>query len=175
MTAASKSSPSKTPQLPEITIVRVDYNNQAHREDLVAMLDDYACDIMGGGAVLPSDVKAKLGQALADFGGAYSFLAYRGDEPVGLMNCILGFSTFKAAPLLNIHDLAVIASARRLGIGKQLLAEVETLARELGCCKLTLEVLEGNNIAQAAYIQAGFEGYQLDATTGKALFWQKPL
>ena len=51
----------------------------------------------------------------------------------------------------------------------------EELARELGCCKLTLEVLEGNAKAQAAYKSLGYAGYELDPAMGKALFWQKKL
>jgi ribosomal protein S18 acetylase RimI-like enzyme len=52
---------------------------------------------------------------------------------------------------------------------------VEELAGRLGCCKLTLEVLEGNSIAQAAYRSLGFDAYQLDPSLGKALFWEKKL
>jgi ribosomal protein S18 acetylase RimI-like enzyme len=52
---------------------------------------------------------------------------------------------------------------------------VEEIAVELGCCKLTLEVLEGNHIAQAAYKSFGFNGYELNPQTGRALFWEKKL
>ena len=49
----------------------------------------------------------------------------------------------------------------------------QRIARQRGCCKVTLEVLEGNTSAQAAYRRAGFEGYQLDPVMGRAMFWQK--
>jgi hypothetical protein len=39
----------------------------------------------------------------------------------------------------------------------------------------SLEVLEGNKSAQAAYKASGFDGYELDPKMGKALFWQKKL
>ena len=39
-------------------------------------------------------------------------------------------STFARQPLLNIHDVAVHPAHRGHGIGKQLLAEAERLARE---------------------------------------------
>jgi hypothetical protein len=45
----------------------------------------------------------------------------------------------------------------------------------MDCCKLTLEVLEGNKLAQAAYIANGFVGYQLVSEMGQAMFWQKKL
>jgi hypothetical protein len=35
--------------------------------------------------------------------------------------------------------------------------------------------LEGNKLAQAAYIANGFAGYQLDPEMGRAMFWQKKL
>ena len=56
-----------------------------------------------------------------------------------------------------------------------MLAEVESIARDHDCCKLTLEVLEGNHIAKNAYQKLGFAGYELDPDTGQAVFWQKSL
>jgi hypothetical protein len=56
-----------------------------------------------------------------------------------------------------------------------LLQKTENLAIDLGCCKLTLEVLEGNHVAHAAYLSAGFSGYELNPEMGKALFWEKKL
>jgi len=54
-----------------------------------------------------------------------------------------------------------------------MLHEVEKIAKERGCCKLTLEVLEGNCSAKKSYEKFGFSGYELDSEVGKALFWQK--
>ena len=48
-------------------------------------------------------------------------------------------------------------------------------ARQLGCCKLTLEVLSNNRRALAAYERAGFAPYVLDPAAGQALFLQKLL
>lgn len=50
-------------------------------------------------------------------------------------------------------------------MAKLLLAAVEDQARQLGCCKLTLEVLEGNAVARSLYRACGFEGYELKAET----------
>ena len=60
-------------------------------------------------------------------------------------------------------------------MGRGLLAAVEVLAGDLGCCKLTLEVLGGNHGAQALYRSFGFRGYTLDPKSGTGLFWEKPL
>ena len=75
----------------------------------------------------------------------------------------------------NLHDLGVSPRFQGLGVGKQLLAALEDRARRLGCCKITLEVLEGNDVAQGLYRKLGYEGYSLDEDTGRAMFWQKKL
>src|SRR5438105_3003128 len=47
---------------------------------------------------------------------------------------------------------------RRQGVSTALMARVEQIARGLGCCKLTLQVLEGNTVARALYRANGFAG-----------------
>ena len=102
-------------------------------------------------------------------------LAFIAGEPVGLVNCFEGFSTFACRPLVNVHDVVVIAAVRGQGISQKMLAKVEEIARQRGCCKITLEVLEGNEAAKGAYRKLGFSDYQLDPQMGRALFWQKAL
>jgi ribosomal protein S18 acetylase RimI-like enzyme len=62
---------------------------------------------------------------------------------------------------------------RGLGISQQLLAKVDEIAQQRGCCKVTLEVLQGNTVAQKAYQKYGFTGYELDPAMGQAMFWHK--
>ncbi len=158
-----------------LTIHTVDYHNPEECAVLVQLLDHYARDPMGGGTPLSPRVKAALGPALARQPGALSLVAYQDGEPVGLLNAFAGFSTFECKPLLNIHDMVVLPHWRGRGVCQALLAELECIAISRGCGKLTLEVLEGNTVAQAAYRRAGFTGYELDPRMGKALFWQKSL
>ncbi len=54
-----------------------------------------------------------------------------------------------------------------------MLALAETIARERGACKLTLEVLQGNTGAYKLYQRIGFANYQLDPAMGQAQFMQK--
>ncbi|MCV6626290.1 MAG: GNAT family N-acetyltransferase [Cellvibrionaceae bacterium] len=159
----------------DIDIRQIDYRNPSQAQDLVNLLDAYARDPMGGGEGLADPVKQNLAAALAELDHAFSLIAYRADQAVGLVNCFMGFSTFSCEPLVNIHDVVVSAPYRGQGVSTLLLAAVEAIARERGCCKLTLEVLEGNSVAQAAYRNFGFNGYQLNSETGRALFWQKPI
>ena len=93
-------------------------------------------------------------------GGARVFLAYEGDEPAGLAICFVGFSSFKAKPLVNVHDLAVAPQFRGRGIGRALLEAVAADARQLGCCKVTLEVRADNAKAIGLYRRVGFQSTQ---------------
>lgn len=159
---------------PALTIALADYRDPCDAADVVALLDAYARDPMGGGDPLSDTVKARLPGDLAANPQAFSLLARLDDKAVGLANCFMGYSTFAAAPLVNIHDLAVLPHKRGKGIGKALLAAIEAEALKRGACKVTLEVLSGNP-ARHLYEACGYGDYQLDPATGHALFWQKRL
>lgn len=154
---------------------RVDYRNNQHAEDLISLLQEYANDPMGGSAPLADHVVANLTNELAKIDNAFSIIAYADNKPLGLANCFVEFSTFKCRPLINIHDLVVSKNSRRQGVANKLLTYIEEYAKQMDCCKLTLEVLEGNKIAKQVYKNFGFAGYELDPHMGKALFWEKSL
>ncbi len=156
-----------------VRVVSLDLDDPLHRLALVTLLDEYASGAEGGGTPLPAAVKQALPAMLAGRPNYLGFLALAGTRPAGLANCFEGVSTFRAAPLINVHDLIVSAPFRRRGVGTALLAAVEAAARSRGCCKITLEVLEGNARAIAAYRKAGFAGYQLDPQLGRAVFLEK--
>jgi len=157
------------------TIILADYSNPAHQAAIIELLDEYARDPMGGGTGLSNWVKENLLTTLADTANAFSILALVNGAPAGLINCFQTLSTFKCKPLVNIHDVMVSKALRGKGLSTVMLQEVEKIARQRGCCKLTLEVLEGNSIARKAYEKFGFSGYELDPAMGKAMFWEKPL
>jgi GNAT superfamily N-acetyltransferase len=158
-----------------IDIVTADYRDPVHAAALVDLLDAYARDPAGGGVPLANAVRAGLPAALAARPQAFSVLAFDGEQPVGLVNCIEGFSTFACRPLVNVHDVVVLASHRGQRIAHVMLARVEEEAVARGACKLTLEVLQGNAPALRAYAREGFAGYQLDPAFGAAVFLQKKL
>ena len=158
-----------------IELVMADYRNPAHAEAVVTLLDAYACDPAGGATPLTPEVRAALPGALAERPQAFSVLAYDEGQPVGLVNCLEGFSTFACKPLVNVHDVVVLASHRGRRLAQRMLARVEAEARSRGACKLTLEVLSGNASALRAYEREGFAGYQLDPAFGSAMFLQKKL
>ena len=158
-----------------VTVCEADYRNPVHAEALISLLDAYAQDPAGGGTALGAFAKTNLVQELAARPQAFSVLAFEGAQAVGLVNCIEGFSTFACRPLVNIHDVAVLASHRGRRVAEQMLALIETIARQRGACKLTLEVLAGNASAIRLYARIGFAGYELDPAMGKAQFFQKLL
>ncbi len=157
----------------DLLVRRADYAHPADGAAIVMLLDAYASDPAGGGEPLSDFAKANLVRELAARPQAFSVLAFDGDVPVGLVNCIEGFSTFKCKPLVNVHDVAVLASHRGRGIAEQMLALAETIACERGAVKMTLEVLSGNAPAVKLYTRIGYAGYQLDPAMGTAQFFQK--
>lgn len=156
-------------------ILLADLTLSAHADAVVFLLNEYARDEMGGGTDLPEFVKQNLTAELMKRPQAHAILAFINNEPAGLAICFEGFSTFACKPLLNIHDVVVASSYRGRGLAKKMLAKAEDIAQHMGACKLTLEVLEGNASAQAAYKACGFAPYELAASAGKAMFWQKNL
>ena len=157
----------------DFRIVAVDLQNKAISKAWLDLLDHYAHDPMGGGTGLSDYARANLVRQLKDLPTFHGALAFTGDEAVGLINCFAGFSTFAAKPLLNIHDIVTREERRGQGVGQALLQWAEQRARQLGCCKLTLEVLSNNTRAMASYERAGFAPYVLDPEAGHALFLQK--
>lgn len=152
-----------------------DFSKPGDRQSLCRLMQEYACDPMGGGEPLSVDVVERLPSLLRNYPGAFSVLACSQEGAVGLINCFETLSTFKARPLINIHDVIVSNSHRRRGIALSMLQLVEDEAKNRGCCKLTLEVLGGNHRAGEIYSRFGFCNYQLDQKFGSARFLEKML
>jgi ribosomal protein S18 acetylase RimI-like enzyme len=150
---------------------------------VVELLDAYARDAMGMFRPLPADVRAALVPRLREHPTTQIVLAFHRsvadasettrERPAGLALCFVGFSSFRARPLLNIHDFVVHPDFRGQGIGRRLMAAVEEHARTLGCCKVTLEVRADNLTAQRLYETCGFAAS--DSTGEAMLFWAKDL
>ena len=147
-----------------VDIVEADLNRAEHQRIVGELIDAYARDPMGDGEPLAAEVRAALIPGLREHPTTLIFLAYVNDEPAGIALCFRGFSTFAARPLINIHDLAVLPEHRGSGVGRRLLGAVEQRAREMGCCRVTLEVQERNHRARRVYAAAGFGDVHRQAT-----------
>jgi len=158
-----------------IDLCEASLSDAVHAQAIINLLSIYALDPMGGGRALSDYAQQNLVAALAQRNDKVIILAFVEKMPVGLLIGFEGFSTFMCKPLLNIHDVIVHPQYRGQGISTMMLKKIAELARERNCCKLTLEVLEGNLPAKAAYLKSGFKAYQLDPEMGQALFWEKTL
>lgn len=146
---------------------------------VLELLDAYSRDPFGDSKPLDDDVRERLIDGLRAHPTTLVFLALDGPsedaEPLGIATTFVGFSTFAARPLINLHDVSVLPAARGRGVGRALLAAVETAARERGCCRLTLEVLDRNERAKGLYQSFGFRRSPQDKDADKTLFYAKPL
>ncbi|KAF3998064.1 GNAT family N-acetyltransferase [Glaciimonas immobilis] len=156
-------------------IIIADLNDPFHAQAIIALLEAFALDPMGGNQALTVFTKENLIAALKQRRAIRTMIAFVDGVPAGLAICLEGFSTFSCKPLLNIHDLVVAPAFRGEGIGRQIIEKVISLANHLGCCKVTLEVLEGNTRASGLYRSCGFVGYDLNPEMGKAMFLQHTL
>ena len=140
-----------------ITTRPVDFSDPNDRSQFVEMLDHYAQGPFGDGKPLENEVRERLAECFAKAGMTFAFFAIRGEEVVGLTTCQEGFSTFRAAPRINIHDIVVHSDHRGQGIGKRLLSAVREDALQRGAYSVTLEVRVDNERARKLYQSFGFE------------------
>jgi ribosomal protein S18 acetylase RimI-like enzyme len=156
-----------------LRIREADFGDRRDADAIVAVLDSYAVDPIGGGEALSKEVRERVVPALRDHPTSLVLLALLDDAPVGVAVCFFGLSTFRASPLLNIHDLAVLPQHRGQGVGRALLQAAEEHARGKGCCRLTLEVRD-DNAARGLYRRFGFDDSMLGSSV-PTRFLVKPL
>lgn len=120
------------------------------------LLDHYSRHEMGSGRPLPDDVRLRLVDGLRAHPMSRVFMGFAEDKPIAMAICFVGFSTFKAKQLINIHDLIVHESHRGQGIGSQLIDTVIEYAQSIDCCAVTLEV-RADNVARKLYHKKGFQ------------------
>ncbi len=156
-------------------VVEAELSRADHQHDVLALTAAYAEDPMGNAGPLAPEVLDRLIPGLRSHPTTIVLLAYSEGRAVGIANCFLGFSTFNARPLINVHDLAVLPQFRGRGVGRLLLDAVVQKARALGCCRVTLEVQEANARARALYQEAGFGPALYGEPAAAALFYTLPL
>lgn len=139
-----------------VDIIPCDFANPAHCNALVALMNEYISDKMGGGVPYTDIQKAKLVEGLKNHPSKLVLLAVAGDEYIGLTNCFVNFATFTVKPFINIHDVIVTNSWRNNRIGRKLIEKVIEKAAEMGCSKVTLEVRADNHNAKYLYDSLGF-------------------
>lgn len=140
----------------QVEIRLVNWDDPAETEAISFLTNHYATHEVALGRQLPSEILERLVPKLRQLPTARVFLAWDNKRPIGIATCLLGFSTFKASELINIHDLAVHEDYRGRGVGRQLLEYVQRYAMDNDLCAVTLEVRSDNVAARKLYHQLGF-------------------
>jgi GNAT superfamily N-acetyltransferase len=85
-----------------------------------------------------------------------ALLAEVDGRAVGLLVFLPLYSSWRGRPALLLHDLYVSGEARGAGVGKALVVRLAEIARERGCCRVDVQVLDWNERARAFYESLGF-------------------
>ena len=155
---------------PEIDFIFCDYTDPVHQKTLVDLINHYTADPMGGCVPLTTEQSGQLIAGLSAHHSSFVLFVKSDSTVAGLATCFINFSTFKAKPYINIHDVIVRKEYRGSGLGRALLEKIIALAHERGYCKVTLEVREDNIAAQKLYQSLGFED-----TYPPMWFWTKTI
>ena len=142
----------------EIQIRLADFSDSTDCDAFLYLLNYYANTPIGGGTSLPSEVMERIVGRWANHAGSFTLLAWDGRNPAGMANCVTSFSTFRAQPRINIHDLVVHADYEGRGIGRSLIEAVINEAKQRHACQVSLEVRADNTRARGLYQRMGFEG-----------------
>jgi ribosomal protein S18 acetylase RimI-like enzyme len=154
----------------DFQIIECDFSNLLHRQKIIELTATYMRDPMGGEEIMNEAVVKNLSEGLANHPACFVVFAALDGKFVGIATCFINFSTFKAKPYFNVHDIAVLKEFRGKGIGRKLLEYVIEKARGHGYCKVTLEVRDDNLNAKELYKSLGFKD-----TEPKMHFWTKTL
>lgn len=140
----------------KIEVYQGDIQNVQDQRNMLEMLAAYMKDPMGGEKDMSDELAQELIERLTKQCNYVFFLARVDGKPAGIANCFIGFSTFKAKQLLNIHDFAVHPDFRRRGIGEALMKKIFSYAKLQNMCRVNLEVRHDNHGAQKLYQKVGF-------------------
>jgi ribosomal protein S18 acetylase RimI-like enzyme len=154
----------------DLEITACDFKNPEHREKLIELTAAYMRDPMGGGEIMTSETQNHLIEGLSNHPACMVLFAKVDGSYAGIITCYINFSTFKAKPYFNVHDIAVLKEFRGQGVGRKMLESVIEIGRQRHYCKITLEVRDDNHNAKHLYDSLGFRDCE-----PKMYFWTKTL
>ncbi|MCO5092329.1 GNAT family N-acetyltransferase [Bosea sp. (in: a-proteobacteria)] len=79
------------------------------------------------------------------------FIAFRGDEALGMVNWVIHRSTWSERNICYLQDLFTVPEARGSGVGRGLIEAVNGMAREKGCFRVYWQTQESNLQARELY------------------------
>ena len=136
-----------------VTVIAADLADPAHAAGVVACIESYASDPMGGSSPLPAETKATMVEGLRATPATRVWLAHDTDAGafIGVVVAFAGFSTFAAKPRWNVHDVAVVPEARNRGVGRALLTRViEDAADEATFNRVLWHTIKGPGVPYPA-------------------------
>jgi GNAT superfamily N-acetyltransferase len=134
----------------------VDLNDNIHCWNLLCLLNDYMEDEMGCSNSMSPELADKIIHGLKNYPCYLGYFVKMEEKFIGLANCNKSFSSFMAAPLLNIHDFIIDKEYRGRGAGTFLMGKIIEFAIKKDYCMVNLEVRKDNIKAQGLYRKTGF-------------------
>jgi len=126
---------------PIITI----FNNRLHRDKVISLWEEvFGYEANHNAPRLVIDKKLEFGDGLF-------FTALYNKAVVGAI--MAGYDGHRGW----IYSIAVSPNHQKQGIGSALLASAERKLSELGCMKINLQIMEGNEAVENFYIANGYQ------------------
>lgn len=154
----------------ELSILQVNLQNPLDCDQVIKLLNDYMNDPMGNNRAMLEGMVPQIISGLKQHSGFLGFFVMADEQFAGLANCNSNFSTFKAKPILNIHDFIIAPEFRNIGAGQFLLAGIINFASQNGFCRVNLEVRGDNYPAKSLYKKMGFSDCM-----PQMMFWERKL
>jgi len=111
----------------------------------------------GGGTPVPGEA-ARIWESILDQDGRFVLVAEAAGKIVGTADLLIVANlTHELRPWAIVEHVVVAAHARRLGIGRALMAEVVAMGKAAGCYKVQLLSRKERSDAHRFYQAVGFE------------------
>jgi GNAT superfamily N-acetyltransferase len=100
-----------------------------------------------------------ISRLLADEDTDFLLASVDGGAPAGVVALRYRYGVWQDAPDCCMEDLFVEESARRTGLGSELVRAAIERAKERGCRRIELDVNDANESAHALYRRHGFDSF----------------
>lgn len=139
----------------------VDWSNASHCQAVLELnIQLQAEGFERHNLTLPADQEERLRTLLISDLSALpeivGFLAFEGEQPVGLMLCRRGYSTYRVRRTIYCEDLWVHPEHRRRGIARSLVEAVIEHGSQMDYARVELTTTANNLAAGKLYLSFGF-------------------
>ena len=121
------------------------FNSRLHRDQVISLWNKvfgYEADHNASQLVIDKKL---------EFGDGLFFIALNKQDVVGTI--MAGYDGHRGW----IYSIAVSPICQKQGIGSSLLAFAERKLSELGCMKINLQIVEGNEVVENFYLSNGYQ------------------